>query len=429
MFFAQKISYFLLLLLLSSVVSAADVNYSIGLSISKYDNINLVQDPVRGETSESITGTFVIVEDSANLNATLNASLESVHYRNNQADDENIGNLFANALYVISPGRYEWFISDRFTQTLTDTFGANTPENRRNTNAFSTGPNFIWRINSRNNLNLDARAETTSFETSQSVIGADADNERLEIATRWNYQLQSASSISLNYITEVVDFDNDVLNSNFDKNDLFLNFRHEKGRNTYEADTGITHIDYRDREDVHESRFSLSVLNSRTRNSSIRLRAIRNLTDTSTELLNQDIEDIDNVDTEVNAADVFLEKRISIIYNKTLSSGNLRIDLNRTINEYQQQTLLDRKEKSVFVTGEWNIRRASTLSLVAEYTNAFFVNTLVENDDSIYTLLYRYNARRNIEISLRATAEERKSSDLTEEFEDTRFTLSLTYRT
>ncbi len=413
------------MLFISYSVSATEVNYSVGVTISKYDNLNLVQNPVQEETSESIIGTLSIVENTVNLVANLNASLRTTNYQNNQSDDENLGNLVANALWVISPGRYEWFVSDTFTQTLANTFSADTPNNRQNTNAFSTGPNFIWRINSRNNLNIEARAETTSFESSQTVT--DADNNRVRIATSWEHQLQVASLLSLNYTTEAVNFDDEVSNTNFDRNDLFFRLIYQRGINTFEADAGITRLDIANT--IDETRFRLSVLNTRTRTSTIQLEINRNLTDTASNLLNQPSGNTVNTGSEVSTADVFLDKTARIVYNKTLVSGSFNIDINKTINDYQQQNQLDQIEKGVLITGVWNVQRASQLSLTARYINSIYNNVSREDDDYLYSLLYTYSARRHITVGLQTTAQERESSDPINNYNDFRVILSLTYST
>ena len=338
MSFFYKHIKLLFLFLISSGVSATEANYSVGMTISSYDNLNLVQDPVEGEVSESIIGTASVSENTANLVANIEASLEVINYKNNNDADESLGNLIANALWVISPGRYEWYISDRYTQALTNSFGSNTPDNRTNTNAFATGPNFIFRINSRNNLNLEARVETISFESAQAV--ADTDNDRVDIATSWEYRFQAESSLSLNYSVETVDYDDEVNNTNFDRRDVFVVLNYQRGLNAFEAGIGVIHVDNENTADVDETGFRLSVVNTRTRTSSVQLEISRNITDTSTELLDYVPDPLIDSDSEFVASDIFLDETARIIYNKTLMSGDFSINLNKTTNDYQQQDQL-----------------------------------------------------------------------------------------
>jgi hypothetical protein len=432
MLVVQKNIKYLFLFFIFNNVSATEIDYSLGVIVSKIDNLNLAPGPTQGEISESISATTTIVENTANLMANINASMQAVSYRNNQASDENIGGLVANVLWTISPSRYEWFFADTYAQTLINSRESNTPNNRQNTNAFSTGPNLIFRINSRNNFNLEARAETISFEGATGVV--DTDNERLEFTTSWDYQLQAGSTLSLNYVVEAVDFEDETANSNFGRNDLFFGLNYRRGVNTFDTQIGVTRVDNQGSADVSERRFRLSMLNARTRTSTVQLEVVRNLTDTSSELLSQ-LPGAEVVGAaETSTSDIFLDKTSRFIYNKTLMSGSLNLNIYRTTNEYQQQKDLNQTQKAALLTGLWNVQRASQLSFTAQYTNTVFNNdvALREDDDYLYTLLYTYSARRNVSVSLEATSQKRVSEDLTltdRNYEDFRTVLSLTYTT
>lgn len=422
---------FLLLLLCGSTATATatEVDYSVGIAISKYDNVNLEQNPNQGGVSESVRGTVTIAEDTATLVANLNASLEAINYQGNQFSNENVGGVGATALWSISPGRFEWFVSDAFTQTLANIFASDAPNNRRNTNAFSTGPNFILRISSRHSLNLEARVETTAFGGADAFDSPNADNDRVELASSWIFQLRSTSSLSLNHIAETVNFDDDVLNTNFDRSDLFLNYTNQSGLNTFEIGLGVTRLSYIDLEDVDEARFNLSILNSRTRTSTIQLELNSNLTDASSELLDQAQGVADNIDSELSTADIYLNKMARMSYNKTLASGSFNIDISRENIDYQQQNQQDQEVKEMLFSYFWDINGPSEFSFTAQYTNSYFNNVSREDEDYLYTVLYRYNARRNISVGLETTAQERTSSDSTSDYDDFSVVLSLTYNT
>lgn len=415
---------------ISTDLNATDLNYSVSVSLSKIDNINLVANPVDSETSQSVRGEVSIEENTAELVASLSASVEAINYQNDQAQDENIGNLSTNALWVLSPGYYEWFLSDTYTQTITSALDANNQNNRVDTNAFSTGPNLTWRVNSRNDINLDARAESIVFENNTNVV--DGDNNRLLGTTGWAYQLDSSSSLSINYQLETVDFDDEINNSNFDRVDVFLNYNKTRGRNLFEVSAGTTKVNNETASDTRESRFSVSLQNERTRTSSIRLAISRNITDTSRELIEAALDDPEEIDPETQLgvqSNVFLDKTASITYTKTLSFGSLTVDLSKSIDDYQLQNNEDQEEEIALITGVWNMQRASSLTMTAQYTNNLFTNISREDETFLYSLLYTYNARRNISTDVEVIARERESTDANEVYDDFRIRLSLTYNT
>ena len=411
-----------LLFVVSCSVSATEVNYSADIIVSKYSNLNLEQNPLQGETTESIRGAISITESSASLAANLDASLETINYINNQVRDESQGGLIANVRWVIVPDRYEWYISDTYTQTLSNPFVSDTPGNRQNVNAFSTGPDVIWRASSRHYLNLSARLENISFESSQFV--ANADNDRLEVSTGWRFQLEAATSLSLNYVVEMVDFDDDVANSNYDRSDVYLALNHQRGMNVFGSQVGITKVNNENSEDENETRFGLSLLSTRTRTSTLEIKLNRNITDASSELLDQVLVE---TGSESSVTDIYLDKSASLVYNKALISGNFSLDLSRSDADYRQLNQLDQIEKSVLMNASWHFQRSSQLALVVQYANSVFDNVSREDDDYLYSLQYTYNARRYISVNLEVASQKRKSTDYINNYDDSRIILSLTY--
>ena len=154
-----------------------------------------------------------------------------------------------------------------------------------------------------------------------------------------------------------------------------------------------------------------------------------NLTDASSELLDQAQGVADNIDSELSTADIYLNKMARMSYNKTLASGSFNIDISRENIDYQQQNQQDQEVKEMLFSYFWDINGPSEFSFTAQYTNSYFNNVSREDEDFLYTVLYRYNARRNISVGLETTAQERTSSDSTSDYDDFSVVLSLTYNT
>ncbi|MDH5572243.1 MAG: outer membrane beta-barrel protein, partial [Gammaproteobacteria bacterium] len=347
--------------------------------------------------------------------------------KNQQAEDESLGQLYADFLWVINPRRYEWFLSDTYTQTLISPLSLDTPDNRRNSNAVSTGPNFIWRIDSRNDVVLEARADRVIFESNNSA--AVADNSRLNITSIWDYRLRSSSSLALNYFIETVKYDDLNYSDNYNRNDLYLSFEHHRGTNFFEADLGVVNINYADTEDISETRFRLSAQDARTRTSSLRFELSRNVTDISSELINRiEVRDL-NIEPEANVSDIYIDKSARVIFNKALTSGVLDFTAYTRINDYRQQDQLDQTEKGYQIEVIFEVQRASSLGISASYSSSVFDLMSREDDDYLYSISYIYNARRHFSLNYEIIFQERVSNDPANDYEDTRYLLTLNYST
>ena len=109
-------------MLLSSSVHAVDMTYGMDVSLGRYENINLVSNPVSEEWVQRVRGTFKLVENSSNLIANVDASLSIINYSNNQQQDDVSSNVNALGRWIIKPKQFEWLLSDVYTQTIINQF-------------------------------------------------------------------------------------------------------------------------------------------------------------------------------------------------------------------------------------------------------------------------------------------------------------------
>jgi len=410
-------------LVLPASVLAADINYSAGLTLAHYTNINHVPDPAESEFSQSAHGTVSLVENTADLVANLDAGVEFTDYTNDIATDQNLARFVGNGLWYLVPGQLEWFMSDTYTQTSINILGSDTPENRQNANAFSTGPNYIMHFSNRNSLVLEARVEDYYFEE------VETDNQRLSGAARWGYAINSALELSLDYESETVNYNNDVLNSDYVRNDVFVGFQYQRDVNTLEAHAGYARVSSDHAADIEENRYFIALQNQRTRTSNIRLEHERVLSDTSTDL--QDIVSANDPAASplATTSELYISTSTNLIYTNLLSSGSFLLNFERSYSDYLTADTLDQSRKGVLMNIVWNVGGRSSFILDAHYSENTFVNLVPErvDEDSVYAITYRRNAGRNINLSLRAEASERQSTQLSENYDSFVTMMTLEY--
>ena len=383
--------------------------------------------PAESELAQTLRGTISVIENTANLVANFDTTLEATRYANNQATDITTGRLLGNALWSIKPGQLEWFVSDVYTQTALDPLSSNTPSNRQNVNALTTGPNYYVRINRRSNLALEARVENYAYDNAQ------IDNSRVFGASRLDYMFTSSISSNLRYETSQVMYENNVLNNrvsnpDFNRNDVFLGLFYQRNVNRAELQGGYTIINYDGMAaETRESRYLLALENRRTRTTTIRAEYSRNISDTSSDL--RSVISTDNINLLATSALLYVRTSTSLNITNTLSSGTLILNIHKTDSDYLTDDRQDQTEKGASLTNFWNISGNSSFAIDGSYIQSSYFNRAPQriNEDYLYGANYTYHYGRNININLRAEQAERKSTESAQTYDDTRIMLTLEY--
>lgn len=418
------IFYFVMLVVGSFNVNALEMTYTLGSSIARHDNINLVANPVSEEWVTTLNGTMVITENSPSLVANIGTNISALYYKNKQQQDATVAGLNALGRWIIKPSQFEWFFSDVLSQTAIDPLQSNTQSNRQDTNSFLTGPNYFWRLNSRHNLNFEARMGSVTFTNN---VG---NNDRTTSAIRWLYKANRTTTNSVNWELEKLNFtDNSV--SDYSRQNLYARINYIRARNTYTAEAGVTNINYTSQGQQGGQRYLLSIQNQRTRNSNILFSYSHRITDTGTALLTVPAtQTIANSTSSLTpAGDVYTDNRLTFIYTKTTTTGGVVLNLSNSIQDYRTQNIFDVESTTASILPRYNFSQISSLSLEASQTLIKYKNTTPKrkDNDSRLRVIYNYNSGRNIILSLAATHIKRESTDISRNYENNNIMLTFTY--
>lgn len=171
---------------------AVNIGYSAGYTGTYSTNTR----NVAGEGPDDLINNFNVGFDLEQQGSGLSAEIDSLfnfqQYTKDTIDDVLRGNLDAEAIWFVRPGSFEWHITDVFGSTAISDLQSGNPSNEQNTNAFSTGPRFFFRVGARNKLQLDFRYENYAFERS----GLDSD--RVGGLFSWGRPLSETAEISFN---------------------------------------------------------------------------------------------------------------------------------------------------------------------------------------------------------------------------------------
>lgn len=408
-----SISLILIMFIWVTSAIAGNARYSLGASLSSYDNINLVPEPADSELAKSLIGTAALTEDDVNLLVNLNARFQVIKYTNDQAEDRNRGKLVATTLWKISPEHFEWYIADTFSQTAIDSFAPGAPSNEQNANVFITGPNYILRINSRNNLRFEARFADNAYANK-------ANNNQIKATSRWLYDINSALNIGVNYESTKVKYDKGTNILDYDRSDAFFSLNYDKGLILYKFETGTTNIDYDRLGDKDVPRYLFAIESQRTRSSTLKLNVSRSLTDTASQLTYSTAQDLVNNPLLTTSNDTFIRDIANLTYTETTSAGNYWLSIYRAENSYTIRKTLNSEVDALNFVNIWNMGRNSNMAFKAYYYNTRYADPTLdrEDKDSRFSLFYNHRAKRNLNLRFGIESIKRKSTVALQEYEN-----------
>ena len=418
-----KFFHFLIIILACSQVKAADVSFGLDFILAKHDNVNLDLISAGDEWVNTITGTIGVIENSSNLIADVNASVSVLNYKNDPSQDTTELNLALNTLWIVNPNRFEWLVSDVYTQTLINPLLSDSQSNREDINIFTTGPNYYLRLNSQHNINFDARFENIYYSSTN------GDSDRISTALGWEYRVNSALTNSLNAEFSTLDYKDNTLND-YGRNDLFVRVAYQRGRNRFIAEAGVTKLEFESQDDFSEPRYLLSIQNQRTVNSDVFLEFSHRISDEATEIIDDALDPLADSATSTSVGtDIFLEDNINIRYNKTTNRFGFFAEIEGVKRNYATQDLLDIHSFQVSIQPTINFSQTASLNLEAMQLTTLYDNSILDREDvdTTYILSYNNSFSRNLRWSLSVETEQRKSTVPLFDYEDNRILATLSY--
>jgi len=210
----------------------AEANLNVEV-ISGYTN-NLQRQP-QGEdeipVSIGLTGTWV--ETTRRLSANVEGRVDGIKYLSDTFDDEVVGQFDGSVTLWPVPDRFAWVVENVYGQVATDPFAPISPENRQNTNFFSTGPDWYIPIGERMRAYLGGRYESVRYEV------VDTDSQRLSAIAGIDRAVSSSSRLGVRGNSESVDYSS-ALQSDFDRHEAYVRYEFSREQRQGERQSGAT---------------------------------------------------------------------------------------------------------------------------------------------------------------------------------------------
>lgn len=287
---------------------AVRFDYGVGVGAEYSDNIALVEADEQDDVGLSLFGGFALEHSAAELDADVRGGIEYTDYTNDVFSDETLASLRADVEWRPIPGVMHWTIEDYFTQTLRDSIAPETPGNRIDANAFSTGPDFYLRLAPATTLETHLRRAEYYFEDT------DIDSSRNMLSLAWVRALRPQLDVSANLAYEDAEFtQTDGLD--FDRFDYFVRTVSRRGRSELGVDLGATRVDRETGDDIDGFLGRLMLRRQVGVNTQLDLEASSQYTDSGVDLLMAGGApfDLDRSNEQISG-DVFNDRRIEARY-------------------------------------------------------------------------------------------------------------------
>lgn len=395
-------------------MAEAGVGYSDNIVRASVDEV--------GETIGTVGLQLDWLERTRRIDGEATVDLNYFEYLDNTFESEVVGTANGSLALAILPERLQWIFEDSFGQAQDDPFGPATPDTREDLNYFSTGPDLTLRFGSTGFTRLFGRWSSTTYETSP------LDAKRTTGGIAFGRRASPRSELSLNGITESIDFDSD-LNTDYDRKSAFVSWRLDASRTLLTTEVGYTWLD-RDGGDETSGSALVNVVVTRdlSASSQLLLTLSSQLGDTGDSLRSALTGNVVGVGSQITATSDPFENRVaSLEYRFSRNRTEFALGASYNDDEYQTQTQFDRNRYVYSASFLRRLSGALDFELGATLNSEDFVNTGIETDELRYDAALTWRAFRTLGMRLRVERYDRNTADDAGEYTENRAFLTLAY--
>lgn len=405
---------------------ATELSYTLGYAGEHSSNVRRAPVLEEDEIINSLMVGLSYRDEGRSFQSQVATSAEYRDYRRDTYADEAL--LFLDGTAVWSPApHFSWTIADSYRNVPISRNLPDNPENRDNTNVFATGPSFNWRLSPVDTLTTDIRYGR--FDAEELEI----DNDRYSGALRWMHQHSTLAQTSINYEYMDVDYEDDVENFDYKRQDFFYRGQFQRSRNQLTLDLGWTDIR---REGLPAIDGSLLGLTWSRDVSSVRHLGVTltsQYSDTAFDLAPSGIGAVSpstvagpRTAPEVLTGEVYYTKRADAFMSSTASPFPWTVVAFARDTDYEGVGT-DAEEVGGLL--ELSYLRSATLSFGAysHYTRTDYSTSERRDRDLVNGLRVGVRLGRSLQLALEAQQAERRSTEDAQSYTDDRLFLRLTY--
>ncbi len=205
------------LLILPATAATADLEYELGLSVLRSDNIDLAPTDGISETVVSPSVRFTFDQRGSRVSTTARGSVAYLDYASNAFDNDVRGELAGELTWSVVPKRIDFVVNDYLNRQPVSILTSFNPGNQQQVNVFIAGPTFHARTHNGFRGQLDLRYANSYAETSDSFNG-----NHYNAAARVLRDTSANQSVSLNVESTHSAYQDDA--NDYTRNDAYIGY-------------------------------------------------------------------------------------------------------------------------------------------------------------------------------------------------------------
>lgn len=231
-----------LLAALPAAAGAAQIDYQVGVSVLRSDNIGLSPSNGQGETVAMPNLSFDVRQTGSRLQLGASGQLQYLDYRDDTFDDGFRGAFSGQALWTLVPERLDWAFEDYLSRQPIDTLSAFSPGNEQQANLFVTGPTLYLRPGNATRGQLDLRYSNSYAQENQAF-----DSDRYNVAARLFRDLDGNRSLGGNVEATRVEYAHAPLDVDYTRYDGYVSYASRLRTIDFSLDLGYSRLEFEDR--------------------------------------------------------------------------------------------------------------------------------------------------------------------------------------
>jgi hypothetical protein len=379
----------------SQVACAVLFEPGIGLGLEYTDNATLTPEAT---VEDLITVGYVgarLSENEGSLKYDVSAAFNKQNYVRDTYEDQRYFNLGARADWEMIRERFNWFLSNRYSQVPVVSTGSNTPDNIQDSNAFTFGADIQVPISARQSFSLVPMFSQYYYEVLLT------DNKQYSLAANWNYQMFRLTNVGLSLSTRTINYTETDLSGRSIEDTTFttlgFTFNGQRSHSSFAGSLGSTNVSRENGDETTGFSGFLNWVADLSSRSTFNALISTDLTDTSTvsSALAEDPTIGNPSDVQITA-DVVRTKLISLAYLREDGSLNSSISANYNELDYSESPL-DRFNRGLRAELNYPITQLLSGGTYVDYryTKQFFSGRIDEDYLIGGNLNYRFTRKLN----------------------------------
>lgn len=425
----RRLSYLLYLTVVGNLscheaLAAVVFEPGIGLGLEYTDNARLSpEEPIEDLITAGYIGARVS-ENDGSLKYDASASLNKHNYVRDSYDDQRYFNMIATADWEMIQERFNWFLSNRYSQLPVFTVDSNTPDNIQDSNVFNVGADIRFPISARQSFSLVPSFSQYYFEVLLT------DSKQYALSADWNYQMYRLTNIGLslsarkiNY-TETDPFGQSIEDTVFTS--LGLTFNGQRLRSNFTGSLGATNVERENGDETTGFTGFVNWLADLTTRSKFETLVSTDLTDTSSVALSTGSIPVDESREVQVTTDVIRNSIVNLAYKR--DDASLRSSVSARYHKLTySDSPLDQAIRSFGARVNHPVTQLLTSGVYADYNRREYIDT--EQLDKYYTvggnMRYRFSRKLNGLFDLKYRNKE--STSASQNYEEISVFVSLVY--